>query len=202
VKRLDCLERLAHLAAEEVITVTSLSANAGIWNSLRSQGANFIGCNMGLCVPMALGLSLARPERKVIALDSDGSFMLDPSSLFTVADAAPANLLILVFDNEHYRGMSSTATSRGADLEKVARGAGIDKTATVRDLEEFTRVVKSALRQPGPAFYVLKIEQDRTGGRGEPYAHGRAMKEQFIDRLGSPRGGRQATHVESLGDSS
>ena len=47
-------------------------------------------------------------------------------------------------------------------------------------------VVEPALREPGPAFYVLKIEPDRTGGRGEPYAHGRAMKEQFIDRLGKP----------------
>lgn len=186
MKRYDCLQRLASLAEERVITVTSLSANAGIWNTLRSRGANFIGCNMGLCVPMALGLSLARPKRKVIALDSDGSFMLDPSSLFTVADARPSNLLILVFDNEHYRGMSATATSRVADLEKVAQGAGLGKTATIRSLEEFTRIVEPALREPGPAFYVLKIEPDRTGGRGEPYAHGRAMKEQFIDRLGKP----------------
>jgi thiamine pyrophosphate-dependent acetolactate synthase large subunit-like protein len=172
------------LAEEQVITVTSLSANAGIWNTLRSQGANFIGCNMGLCIPMALGLSMARPERKVIALDSDGSFMLDPSSLFTVADVDPTNLLIIVFDNEHYRGMASTATARGADLERVAQGAGIKITGTVRSLEEFAKIVEPALQEPGLRFYVLKIEPDRTGGRGEPYAHGRAMKEQFIDRLG------------------
>ena len=109
--------------------------------------------------------------------------MLDPSSLFTVADADPANLLILVFDNEHYRGMASTATARGADLETVAQGAGIKRTGTVRSLEEFARIVEPALQQSGLGFYVLKIEPDRVGGRGEPYAHGRAMKEQFIDRL-------------------
>ena len=183
MKRYDCLERLASLADEKVITVTSLSANAGIWNTLRSQGANFIACNMGLCIPVALGLSIARPERKVLAFDSDGSFMLDPGSLFTVADSNPANLLILVFDNEHYRGMAATPTARGADLEKVAQGAGIRTTATIRTLEEFTRIVEPALQQPGLGFYVLKIEMDRVGGRGEPHAHGRAMKEKFLERL-------------------
>ena len=184
MKRYDCLDRLASLAEEQVITVTSLSANAGMWNTLRFQGANFIGCNMGLCVPFALGLSMARPERKVIALDSDGSFMLDPGSLFVVADVHPPNLTILVFDNQHYRGMSETATARYADLEKVAQGAGIRKTGTISTLEEFGNIIKPALDGPGPYFYVLKVEPDRQGGRGEPYAHGRAMKEQFIDRLG------------------
>ena len=184
MKRYDCLKQLASLAEEQVVTVTSLSANAGIWDTLRSKGANFIGCNMGLCVPFALGLSLARPQRKVIALDSDGSLMLDTSGLITVADANPPNLTILVFDNEHYRGMSETATARSADLEKIAQGAGIRKTGTIHTLEEFANVMKPALDGPGPSFYVLKVEPDRQGGRGEPYAHGRAMKERFIDRLG------------------
>jgi len=184
VKRYDCLQLLSSVAEEQVVTVTSLSANAGIWNTLRSRGANFLGCNMGLCVPFALGLSLARPQRRVIALDSDGSLMLDTSSLFAVADVHPPNLTILVFDNAHYRGMSETATARYADLEKMAQGAGIRKTGTIRTLEEFANVIKPALDGPGPCFYVLKVEPDRQGGRGELYPHGRAMKERFIDRLG------------------
>lgn len=184
MKRYDCLEYLSSVADEDVIVVTSLSANAGIWDTLRSKGANFLGCNMGLCVPFGLGLSLARPQRRVIALDSDGSFMLDPSGLYAVADAHPPNLTILVFDNGHFRGMSETATARYADLEKTAQGAGIRKTGTIRTLEEFTQWIKPALADPGPHFCVLKVEQDRQGGRGEPYPHGKAMKERFIDRLG------------------
>ena len=41
VKRYDCLNLLASSAEEQVVDVTSLSANAGIWNSLRSHGDNF-----------------------------------------------------------------------------------------------------------------------------------------------------------------
>ena len=98
MKRLDCLKRLAPMVDEHMLTVTSLSSNTAFWSDLRREGANFFGCNMGLCIPFALGLTAAFPKRKVIALDSDGSLMVDTSSLITVADVNPQNFVVIVFD--------------------------------------------------------------------------------------------------------
>ena len=129
MKRYDCLKLLAPMVDQHMLTVTSLSSNTAFWSDLRREGANFFGCNMGLCIPFALGLTAAFPKRKVIALDSDGSLMVDTSSLITVADVNPPNFVAIVMDNGSYARMGSTFTTRKTDLEKIAQGAGIANTA-------------------------------------------------------------------------
>src|SRR2546428_13981790 len=129
MKRLDCLKLLPAIVDEHMLPVTSLSSTPAFWSDLRREGANFFGCNMGLCIPFALGLTAAFPKRKVIALDSDGSLMVDTSSLITVADVNPPNFVVIVFDNGSYARMGTTFTTRRPDLEKIAQGAGITNTA-------------------------------------------------------------------------
>ncbi len=183
VKRYDCLKYLASSIDEHAVVATSLSSNARIMVSLRHDGANFYGWNMGLCVPFALGLSVSFPQRKVIALDSDGSLMIDTSSLITVADVNPPNLMILVLDNESYARMGPTATARKADLEKIAQGAGIKKTGTLRSLEELG-AVKQALVDSGPSFFVVKVEAETEQIKCDHRrTYSRAMKEHFVDTV-------------------
>jgi hypothetical protein len=80
--------------------------------------------------------------------------------------------------------MGETATARNADLEKIAQGAGIKLTATIRTLEEFEQSVKPAIEGTTPAFFLVKVERGR-----EPVdfdhrrTHGRAMKEAFVEAL-------------------
>lgn len=183
MKRRDCLQWLASYIPEDTVVVASLSSNSSMWTTLRPQGANFYGLNMGLCVPFALGLSLAFPKSKVLALESDGSLMVDSSSLITVADVNPSNLVILVFDNGSYARMGSTFTSRAADLEKIAQGAGFKKTATVHTHEEFAAGVKRAFESAGLVLLVTKVEPDKERTVGNPRFYGRPMKEAFVDAV-------------------
>jgi thiamine pyrophosphate-dependent acetolactate synthase large subunit-like protein len=120
---------------EEAITVTSLSTNFREWYSLWNKGANFHALNMGMCIPFALGLSLAFPRRKVIALESDGSLLLDTSTLVTLAEANPSNLVVLVFDNQSFGiRMGPTATAGRANLALMAEGAGIKEVEALNFL--------------------------------------------------------------------
>ncbi len=184
MNRAECLGELVKWVDVNDPVVTSLSSNSAIWPSLREKGANFYAWNMGLTVGFSVGLSFAFPKRKVIALDSDGSLMIDTSALITMADANPTNLMVLVFDNESYARMGPTFTSRKADLEKMAQGAGIQKTATIRTLEEFIRVVKPAVKEPGPHFFVVKIEAETVRiKRDARVTSGRPMKEAFVNAV-------------------
>lgn len=184
MKRYDCLKLLAAWIDDQAITVSSLSTTAKEWSALWKKGPNFYGLNMGLCVPFALGLSLAFPGRKVIALDSDGSLLLDTSCLITVADVNPPNLVVIVFDNELYTRMGPTATSRKADLEKMARGAGIRTTGTMRTVEEFAGSIKKALEGKELGLFVAKVERG-----SEPLEHdylrtdGRRVRDAFVEAL-------------------
>lgn len=184
MRRYDCLEKLAGWVDDDMLACTSLSSNTAIWSDVRPEGANFCGLNMGLCVPFALGLSLAFPRQSVIALDSDGSLMNNTSALLSVGDVRPSNLVIIVMDNQSYARMGKTATSRNADLAGIARGAGIEHCATIRTEAEFEQQVKPALRQPGPRFFqvVVEAETERLMGNHRR-SYGQAMKTHFVEKV-------------------
>lgn len=184
MRRYELLRSLAGWTDDHMFGVTSLSSNTAIWSEVRPDGPNFLGMNMGLCVPFALGLSFAFPRRTVIALDSDGSLMNNTSALLSVGDLRPENLVIIVMDNQSYARMGPTASSRHADLEAIARGAGIEHTATIRTETEFEDYVKPALRQPGPSFFrvIVEAETERlVGNRRRSY--GQVMKSRFTEAI-------------------
>ncbi len=117
--------------------------------------------SMGLTSSIALGLALARPDRRVVALDGDGSLLMNLGSLATIAACAPPNLLVLVLDNGRYgtTGGQPTATAGGADLAKAARAMGIRQTGTVRDAGELQQALDRSRTAPGPWVIVAKVAE-------------------------------------------
>ena len=80
--------------------------------------------------------------------------------------------------------MGATATARGADLAKMAQGAGVQKAATITSNEDFAFRVKPALEAQGLSFFVLKSESGRAQVKVDTrLIHGRPMLERFISAL-------------------
>ena len=185
VKHSACMKLLSDLIDAESLIVTNLTTNARMWSALRGDRPSFYGLNMGLCLPFAVGLALAFPKRKVIALDGDGSLIIETSSLITAADVHPPNLVAVVFDNGNYTNMGKTATSRKTDLEIMAKGAGMQRTVTTRTLDDFGREAKAALAGDEMAFIVAKVERDEKLPFMGNYIQRseRGMKESFVDAL-------------------
>jgi len=114
---------------------------------------------MGLAVPTALGVALAQPSRRVLALTGDGEMMMGIGSLAVVADQNPQNLTILVLDNEHFgeTGRQSGLTGNKVDLTAVARGFGIERTMTVTEQGKVGELAEFLFQGQGPALAVAKI---------------------------------------------
>ncbi|MFM9939269.1 MAG: thiamine pyrophosphate-dependent enzyme [Hyphomicrobiaceae bacterium] len=114
---------------------------------------------MGLAIPTALGLAMAQPSRRVLAITGDGEMMMGIGSLGVVADQAPKNLGILVLDNEAFsetgrqRGLSSSR----ADLCAIAKGFGIAETMHVTEAGQAADLARFLFERPGPSFAVAKI---------------------------------------------
>jgi thiamine pyrophosphate-dependent acetolactate synthase large subunit-like protein len=187
VKHAEAIELLSTLVTPEMLTVTNLTTNARMWSALRGDRPSFYGLNMGLCLPFAVGLALAFPKRQVVAIDGDGSLIIETSALITAAEANPPNLLAVVFDNGKYSDMAETATSRRTDLERMAQGAGIQRTATVHTAEDFSSTVQEALAGDALTFLVAKVESQRDNpfrGRGDYIVRSeRGMKEAFVETV-------------------
>jgi sulfopyruvate decarboxylase subunit beta len=201
VTRFTLLKELSALVPDDVLVLTSIGNNSGFWGQLRDRETNLFHLTMGMCSPTALGLSLALPNRKVIALDSDGNLTLNLGVLGTIGNEAPTNLTIVVMDNRNYLGSHKdepgmpTATSGKMNLEAVAKGCGIENACTVEDVTGFREKIQNALANPGPHFIRARVEAlDKDGpARTKRVPDPRENKYQFAGHIQRTEG------VEILG---
>ena len=163
MKRFDCLKIIA-AKAPDALVVTSAGAMTLEWQVLRPSDANLRVRTLGLCSSIALGMALGLPHRKVIALDGDGSLLMNLCSLPTIARMQPKNLLHVVFDNEVYEasGNKKTATAAGADLVAIARASGIGEARWANSVDAFAQAVTAALSSDGLSFIGAKVTTERT----------------------------------------
>jgi sulfopyruvate decarboxylase subunit beta len=116
---------------------------------------------MPYATPMCLGLAMARPNQRFVALEGDGSMIMALGVLTTIARYRPSNLTLIVLDNESFStfgvGMTS-ATATGLDLAAVSRGCGLEKTIGVTTLEQTETAMHQVLHEPGPWILVAKVD--------------------------------------------
>ena len=163
MKRFDCLKLVA-AEAKDALVVSSAGAMTLEWNALRPGDGNFRVRTLGLCSSIALGMALGLPHRKIIALDGDGSLLMNLCSLPTIARMRPSNLVHIVFDNEVYEasGSKKTATACGTDLVGVARAAGIKNSGWANNLSEFGRTILAGMTTNELRFIGAKVTTERT----------------------------------------
>ncbi len=114
---------------------------------------------MGGAAMVGLGLALAQPQRRVLVITGDGEMLMGLGALATIGARRPANLAIIVIDNEHYgeTGMQDTHTRLGVDLTGIAAAARLTDARTVRNEAELEALVPMLYRQPGPIFAAVKV---------------------------------------------
>lgn len=162
MRRFDCLKTLSSIISDALV-VTSAGATTLEWNALRPGDGNFRVRTLGLCSSIALGMALGLPHRKVVALDGDGSLLMNLCSLPTLARLRPPNLLHVVFDNEVYEasGRGKTATGCGTDLVGIAAAAGIQRATWAKSLESFEDAARAAMRGNELTLIGVKIDAAR-----------------------------------------
>jgi thiamine pyrophosphate-dependent acetolactate synthase large subunit-like protein len=116
---------------------------------------------MGGAVMIGLGLALAQPKLPVVVITGDGEMLMGMGSLATVGLQKPANLTIVVLDNEAYgeTGGQVSHTAAAADLVGVAKACGIGHVSamtTMAEVEAFAPTLQDVTS--GPRFASVKID--------------------------------------------
>jgi sulfopyruvate decarboxylase subunit beta len=158
--RIDAL-RAIYPSLERCIVVTIMGAVSAELQALGHRpGFFYLLHSMGLASSMGLGISLLRPELRVVVLDGDGSILMNLGALTTMARYRPRNLVHVVFDNESLLSVGGfpTATATGTDIAGMAAADGIPRTSTVRNVAEFTTAFEEALRANELTTLVAKVE--------------------------------------------
>ena len=152
----DVLQVVAAARGDAICVPTMTTSPA--WRTIAPDDLS-VGCVgfMGGASSMGLGLALARPDRRVIVLDGDGSLLMQLGSLATNAGAAPRNFVHLLFKNGvyHTSGAQGIPGGLSVDFVMMAKGAGYRQVLSIDTLDEFKRRLPELLRAEGPVFVEL-----------------------------------------------
>jgi thiamine pyrophosphate-dependent acetolactate synthase large subunit-like protein len=139
---------------------------------------------MGSAAMIGLGLALAQPSRRVLVLTGDGEALMGMGSLATIGVKQPANLAIVVLDNQHYgeTGMQASHTQAGIDLVAVAKACRFADGLHVSDMGEAGKVRDLVHNGRGPLLVQARITSDPTP-RVLPTRDGHAIKLRFMEAV-------------------
>jgi thiamine pyrophosphate-dependent acetolactate synthase large subunit-like protein len=186
MNRFDLTSRLvAKLKNEEAVVGGIGNTNFDLWAAgHRPQNFYMLG-SMGLAFPIALGVALAQPKRRVFALEGDGSLLMQMGCLSTISTLKPQNLTMILMDNGVYQitGAQPTPAASVSDLVAVAIGCGLSNSAWAADEDDFERLVDQSLSASGPNLIGVRID-DRPGvgtTRRDPVQ----IRERFMIGLGA-----------------
>jgi thiamine pyrophosphate-dependent acetolactate synthase large subunit-like protein len=140
---------------------------------------------MGSAAMIGLGLALAQPARRVLVLTGDGEALMGLGSLATIGVKHPANLVIVVLDNQHYgeTGMQPSHTRAGIDLVAVAKACKFVDALHVSEIGAMSRIRDLVHNGGGPILVQARISND-AAPRVLPSRDGHAIKLRFVEALG------------------
>lgn len=174
-----CLEKLHSLRRDEIV-VTTMSV-AGPWARLSDSPLDFamVESSMGQAPPLALGLALARPERRVIVLNGDGSTLMCLGTLVTIAQNPADNFTMVIVENGTYEvtGNQPIPGAGMVNFETLARGAGLTHAQTIEDERDFDACLPFHLNGSGPRIYIWKVRTaDEPVPKPRAYIRDRALQ--------------------------
>lgn len=130
-----------------------------------------MGGAIGGCLPSAVGVAVACPDRKVLALSGDGSAMYTLQALWTMAREG-LDVTVVIFANHVYKILHGELAAVGAtagrnvarmfdmveprlDWVALAKGHGVAGVRCVTT-DEFMVAFGRAMREPGP--HLIAVE--------------------------------------------
>lgn len=157
---------VAKLLAErdDALVVTGLGSPTYDVAAAGDRAENFyLWGAMGLAAMTGLGLAMAQPERRVLVVTGDGEMLMGAGSLAGIAGAAPANLAILVLDNESFgeTGRQSGLSGGRTEIAAMAKACGFADSLTLRRGDQLAAAEALLWHSPGPTMVVAKVALDR-----------------------------------------
>jgi phosphonopyruvate decarboxylase len=144
--------------------------------------------SMGCVLPLALGLALARPDIRVIALDGDGAALMRLGAFATVGAYGPPNLWHLLLDNGVHDSTGGQATvSPRVSFAGIAAACGYASAFETGDLG---RISSWLMERPvdGARFARLFIRPGAPSELPRPSVTPVEVKTRLMQHIGAPRG--------------
>ena len=148
--------------------------------------------SMGHASQIALGIAMAKPERKVWCFDGDGAAIMHMGSMAIVASKAPKNYIHVVFNNGAHDSVGGQPTvGLKIDLPAVAKAVGYQAAICVSSKEELEKGLSTLNAQrstpEGPILLEVKVKKGNRKDLGRPTTTPIENKEAYMAFLRGER---------------
>ena len=144
--------------------------------------------SMGHASQIALGIALAKQDRKVWCFDGDGASIMHMGSMAIVANKAAQNYIHVVFNNGAHDSVGGQPTvGLKIDLPAVAKAVGYKQVFSVDNKESLQEILTShplpLTSNEGPTFIEVKVKKGNRKDLGRPTTTPIQNKEALMDFL-------------------
>jgi thiamine pyrophosphate-dependent acetolactate synthase large subunit-like protein len=163
MNRVTCARLVKQKLTAKDIVVCGLGSVEAAYKEVGPAGPVYFASDpMGIWASVALGLALARPERRVVLLAGDGDLLMNLQVLATIASVAPSNLRIVLFQNGSYASSGGQALGGAEKLSfsAIAKGAGFSTVIEACNEEETHKALDQLFDGPQLGFVAVHVERD------------------------------------------
>ncbi|MEM9777365.1 MAG: thiamine pyrophosphate-dependent enzyme [Chloroflexota bacterium] len=162
-RRYELLKDIAPIMVGNALIIANIGFPSQELYNIQDSPQNFymLG-SMGLSSSIGLGLAQSLASKNdpqtVIAIDGDGSVLMNLGTLATIGNYGPSNFILLLVDNGAYgsTGDQPTHTAGKTDLAGMARAAGIESVHVTQD-DEAKIALEQCMKTLGPHVIVAKV---------------------------------------------
>lgn len=189
--REDALNTLLSVFARDDIVVSTTGKTSREVFELRQQrgelASDFLTVGgMGHTSSIAMGVALAAPNRRVIAIDGDGSMLMHMGALPIIGNHGSSNLVHIVLNNQCHESVGGQPTVAGEiDIENLATASGYKAYFCASDLNSITNSWSSIAADSGPILFEIKIAKGSRDNLGRPTSSPIENKNAFMQHVGS-----------------
>ena len=141
--------------------------------------------SMGHASQIALGIAMAKTDRKVWCFDGDGAAIMHMGSMAIVASKSPKNYVHVVFNNGAHDSVGGQPTvGLKIDLPAVAKAVGYKTVYSVETKDYLTELLGKVKDQEGPVLLEVKVKKGNRKDLGRPTTTPIQNKEALMQFLG------------------
>lgn len=125
--------------------------------------------SMGHSSSIALGIALARPDRKVFCFDGDGAFIMHMGAISNIGSLAPKNYVHVLFNNGAHESVGGQPTlGFNVDVPAIALACGYRKAISVSYIEDIQSALSELLQSEGPSLLEIMVGINSREDLGRP----------------------------------
>lgn len=184
-KRIEALKQVRNSADKDtlILATTGLTGRE-LYELGDTNNQLYMVGSMGCVSSIGLGLAIAQPTKKVIAIDGDGALLMRMGTMATIGYYKPANLYHLLLDNQSHESTGTQFTvSSGVDFVEIAKATSYVQINKLNNIKDLKRSLINWHNDKQLTFSYLKTLVGTSPTLGRPSVTPEQVKERFMEYI-------------------